>query len=275
MRLLIAVLCVLGAAAGIWLLGHVGFRLGFAPTVGVPTLLAAPQDGLIGGLHTLLNVPFVIIAAGLVQPLWLMLAIVLIGLPAASLGAARPGSPGGPRPTPFAVTMSNIGATVGMVTAAALLAWTVSPLRAALFREFPADVTLAAQWYEHVTLAAGMDVLAWMCAVLWVVLLTRLRMALWLKSLSLVICAVALAGTTCAMALTGGTVTQVQLPRMMIYDAGRPHLVLGSTREHMAILRDDGHDRVSVQLIAPPSRLDVQMQRSILEFTVEAKAGGR
>ncbi len=48
-RLAIGVIVAVGVVAVVWLMGYVGYRLGFAPLVRVPELLGEPGGGLATG----------------------------------------------------------------------------------------------------------------------------------------------------------------------------------------------------------------------------------
>ena len=46
LRLSIGLIVAVGILVGVWLIGYLGFRLGYAPTVRVPELLGGPGQGL-------------------------------------------------------------------------------------------------------------------------------------------------------------------------------------------------------------------------------------
>ena len=83
----------------VWLLGHVGFRLGFAQVIEVTDLRGEFDDGLIAGVIMLIKAPALVIKAGVAQPVWLMVGFLMIAIPAAGLSAARPRVPRG-EPSP-------------------------------------------------------------------------------------------------------------------------------------------------------------------------------
>ena len=57
LRLTIAITAALGGLVVVWVAGHIGFRLGFAPLVRVPELSLGPTDGLAVGTMNLLALP--------------------------------------------------------------------------------------------------------------------------------------------------------------------------------------------------------------------------
>ena len=48
-RLSIGLIVAVGIVGAVWLIGHLGYRLGFAPIVRVPELLGEPGGGLATG----------------------------------------------------------------------------------------------------------------------------------------------------------------------------------------------------------------------------------
>src|SRR5262245_56067723 len=154
LHLAVGVISALGAVGAVWLIGYLGFRMGFAPVMRVPDLLAEPGNGLVTGTMILISVPQVILHAGLAQPGFLMLAFAMIAIPAASLGAIVPATPGGPRPSREAVIVSYAGAIAAALNGLALLAWTVSPFRSSFVTELPFEPAGAARWLEDLQTVA-------------------------------------------------------------------------------------------------------------------------
>src|SRR5688572_8669060 len=106
LRLAIGVIVGIGSIAAVWLMGYLGFRLGFSELMRVRELELGGGGGLATGAMMLITMPQVILQAGIEQPAWLMIGFVLIAIPAASLGAIKPVAPGGPRPKPAIVFVS-------------------------------------------------------------------------------------------------------------------------------------------------------------------------
>src|SRR5688500_9156649 len=72
LRLALGVIIALGTLAAIWLLGYLGFRLGFADLVRVRELQLDVGGGLANGTLMLISMPQVILQAGIEKPEWLM-----------------------------------------------------------------------------------------------------------------------------------------------------------------------------------------------------------
>jgi hypothetical protein len=268
LHLAIGVISALGAVGAVWLMGYLGLRLGFAPVMRVPDLLAEPGNGLVTGTMILISVPRVVLQAGLAQPGFLMLAFAMIAIPAASLGAITPPTPGGPRPSREAVIVSFAGAIAAALNGVALLAWTVSPFRRGFVTELPFAPQDATRWIEDLQTLAGLDVLAVISAALWVVVIMRLAVPLWLRVLTATMCFFSLVVVTVGMSMSSAAAAQVDASRSLIFiDDGTldPRLLLGSTRQSMAVLVVDNQS-ILVELRERPSNLTVVGRQSIIDF---------
>lgn len=266
-RLMFGVLAAIGSAAAVWLIGHVGFRLGFAPLIGLPELRSAPGEGLVTGMLMLIAAPRVILQAAIEQPMWLLIAFGLLAIPAAGLSAAKPRSPGGPPLSNLAVTASHAAVILGGLNTIALTWWTVSPQRSMLVAELPFHVTEATQWLRDLQTAAGMDLLAWVAAALWVVLAFRLPVALWLKALLATATFFALIVVTVAMAVTNGSSAHIETGRSLCLvenDSAQWRLMLGHVGDQTATLQIAA-DAATVELVQPGESVVVIGSRSIID----------
>jgi len=253
LRLAIGVIVALGVVAAVWLMGYLGFRMGFAPLLYVPQLEIAFGNGLVTGTIMLISIPQLIILAGVEQPLWMMLGFVMIAIPAAGLAAAKPRAPGGPRPSSVALVFSYTGAVLAAVDAMVLTWWTASGIRLASFRGLPFHPGDAETWLSSLRTVAGLDALGVIAGAVWVVLVLRLAIPLWLRALSASASFFALVVVTVAVSASSAAVAQLQLPRSEVFiDDGSVHtrLLLGFTPRQVATLRiDEGgaivelHDR--------------------------------
>jgi len=253
LRLAIGVIVAIGVVAAVWLMGYLGFRMGFAPLLDVPQLEIAFGSGLVTGTIMLISIPQLIILAGVEQPLWMMLGFVMIAIPAAGLAAAKPRAPGGPRPSSVALVFSYTGAVLAAVDAMVLTWWTASGIRLASFRGLPFHPGDAETWLSSLRTAAGLDALGVIAGAVWVVLVLRLAIPLWLRALSASASFFALVVVTVAVSASSAAVAQLQLPRSEVFiDDGSVHtrLLLGFTPRQVATLRiDEGgaivelHDR--------------------------------
>ena len=109
-HLAVGVIAAIGGLLLLWLLGTIGFRLGFAQLVGAPELAASPSAALATGVRQIMAAPLMIVRATMAEPVWLMIAFLLISIPGAGLSAARPQQKGTAKPATFVVVMAAIGA---------------------------------------------------------------------------------------------------------------------------------------------------------------------
>lgn len=271
LRLAIGVIVALGVAAMVWLMGYLGFRLGYAPMLGVPELAGGPGGSLAVGATILIRIPAVILEAGMASPEWLMLGFVLIAIPAAGLSAAKPATPGGPKQSQVALVFSTAGAIATGLTSAGLIWWTVSPVRLGLMRPMPAIPEAASAWYQDLQIVAGLDVLMVVAAGLWVVLVMRLAIPLWLRALTASLAFFALAVIVVAMSVSGASASQLNSARSLCLLPGAEddwQLLLGSTPHHIATLSvDEGYVSVTLN-----NRRDIAMIRgtqSVIGYLAE------
>jgi len=269
LHLTIGVIVAVGILVGVWLMGHLGFRLGFAPAVRLPELLGEPGEGLATGTLMLLSVPRVIILAGVVDPSWLMVGFALIAIPAAGLSAAKVPAPGGPRLSPAAVTFSYVGAIAAGVNTLAMLWWTGSDLRNDKVGELPLVLGSADQWLENLQTVAAFDVLMVIAAALWAVLVLRLGIPRWLKAITASVSFFTLAVLAVAMSMSNAAVAQIEADRSLVFvDDGSldEQLLLGFTRGHAALLRITPDSWVEMQLVERDTKLTVFGRQSLIDL---------
>jgi hypothetical protein len=241
-KLALGVVVAAGLVLSVWLMGYIGFRLGFAPMIDVPQLQLEPGMGLVTGTLMLISMPRVIILAGIAQPLWLMLGFVLIAIPAAGLSAVRPHTPGGPRPTTAAVVFSYTGAIVAAINAILVIWWAASATRKGPLNQLRVDPRETAEWLGELTAVAGIDVLAVIASATWVVLVLRLAIPLWLRVMASTTAFFTLIVITVAMSMSNAAVTELQKPRSEVFlDDGSvdTRLLMGATPGQLATLRMD------------------------------------
>lgn len=284
LHLAIGVIAAAGVIAVVWLLGFLGFQLGFAHLMRVPDLQVETGGGIATGTLMLIGLPQVILQAGIAEPGWLMVAFVMIAIPGASLGAIKPHTAGGPKPKQAFVILSFTGAIVACLNAVALIWWTISPLRMQYIAEIPADPSLAVKWLESLQTAAGLDALAVIAASIWVVVVMRVAIPRWLRGLAASACFFTLVVVALAMAMTNASVAQIGLDRSVVFvdeDSLQPRLLLGSTQHQIATLMVDQMQRVGstgssasefrsvVELTDRPSKLMVFERKNIVQFLRE------
>ncbi len=267
-KLALGVIIAVGIVAGVWLLGYIGFRMGFAPLIDVPQLQVDPGAGLVTGTMMLISIPRVIILAGVAQPLWLMLGFGLIAIPAAGLSAAKPRAPGGPRPTSAALVFSYSGAIAAAVNTLVVIWWIASPIRMSRIDQMRVDPRDTAQWLDDLTSVAGMDVLAVIASATWVVLVMRLAIPLWLRALAATASFFTLIVVTVAMSMSNATVAELQKPRSEVFledGSITSRLLLGSTPGRLATMRiGTASDVAIVELHEHVGAMTVVGRRSII-----------
>jgi len=239
-KLAMGVIVAVGTVAAVWLMGYVGFRLGFAPLIDVPQLHVSPGAGLITGTMMFISIPQVIILAGLAQPMWLMLGFLFIAIPAAGISATKPHTPGGPRPTSAAVVFSYAGAIAAALNTLIVVAWTASIVRNSRIDQMRVDPRDMTQWLADLTSVAGLDALAVIVSALWVVLVLRLAIPLWLRALAATASFFTLIIATVAMSMSNASVAELQKPRSEVFlDDGSvdTRLLLGSATGQLVTMR--------------------------------------
>lgn len=276
LRIVLSLVGGLGAIACVWLVGYLGYRLGYGPAVRVPELVGDPGGGLATGTLMLAAFPRLILQAGLAEPMWLMIGFLMIALPAGVLTAAKPTEPGGPKLHPSMVTLAYCAAALAGAAAGLIIWWSASSFRLTMMGELPADPAEALTWAESTQTAAGLDLLAVIAAVLWMVLCFRLPIVLWSRVLAAAATIFALAVVTISMASSGAAAAQLNLDRSIClvgYDEMDRCLMLGSTRDHLVLLLvSDGQTVVELRDTAMSMEVLAE-QRSIIEFLDEAADG--
>ena len=275
-RLAIGVIVALGVLAALWLMGALGTRHGFASLVRVPDLVTDPVGALTAGIVMLINVPQLILTVGDTRLELMMLAFLLVAIPAGGLAAVRPHQPGGPKPSTVNVTFSYAGAIAAGVISLALVWWTASPQRGALLRELPGGAGEAEAWLRDLQTAAGLDTLSLIAATVWMVLTMRLVIPNWLRGLTATAAFFALATTFVAMSASTVGVTQMTEPRSLCHldqNAEARRLLIGATPSHLVTLKRDAAGGVAVELYDFPSQFTVERRQSIAEFSRGAGRG--
>lgn len=274
-KLALGVIITIAILVGVWLLGALGHRLGFAAAARVPELSIDPAAALANGAQMLVYAPVMIIHAGLEYLGALMLAFVAVIIPAAGLAAARPTIPGGPRQSQLGVTFSMIGAITAGVSALCVVWWSASPMRSGLIGDLPIRLGDVPTWIADLRAVAGLDTMAVLASALWVVLIFRLTLPLWLKALTVTASLAAATIALACFATSVGSVTGMQTGKSLCIfgeQSDQWRLSLGSTRQQIATMRVDGTS-IIIELRDEPSRLDVIDSISVVEFLEQSTAG--
>jgi hypothetical protein len=265
-RLAIGVIVGVGTIILSWLIGVIGIRLGFAPLIHLPGIDVSLTEGLATTVLIVMAVPATIIRTGIEHPLLMMLCYALIALPGGCLAGVRSSTPGGPKPHPLSTVFAYTVAVTSAVQACLLVWWVVSPFRSGLIAPLPFQATEVAAWLTSMRVVAGLDVLAVTIAALWVVLIMRVAIPLWLRSLCVPAAFVALAFVTVSMSITAATVAQAQTPRTMIEDSGgSAQLMIGAFAAQYAVMSRSG-DEIVIELQSSPPSSRVVGRQSIVEF---------
>ncbi len=265
-RLAVGAMVVLGIVAGVWLMGTLGFRLGFASLVRVRELDGA---GLVTGTLMLIAVPGVIVEAGLVAPGWLTGAFAMLAVPAAGLAGTR-----SPAATTAGAVYARLSAVAAGLSAAGLIWWTGCAERLSRIGELPFDARQTETWLSGLQGAAGLDALAAIAAAVWAVLVMRLSIPGWMRAVVATACFFALAVTALAAAASNAAAAEVMAPRPVVFvddETLVPQLLLGYTPGHAATLRIDRGATV-IELHDPATTMTVIGRQSIAGLLNEAGA---
>ncbi len=268
-QLAIGVIVALGVVGTMWLIGFLGFHMGFVPLLGISELSTPPGGGLAAATALLTSIPRTILRMGIGDPLLLMLGFVAIAIPAGGLAAVRPASPGGPKPHVLTVVFSYSTAVGACVFASIVLWWLASPLRSDLIGPFPMHAMAATDWLAELRRAAALDVLLVTAMALWTVLIMKLTIQRWLRGLAAGFVYPVLLLATTAMAMSNGAVSQATIGRTvaMAFEGATADrvLVLGESHGQLATLRVSG-DEVALELVEHPARLRVVDYQGLAEF---------
>ncbi len=267
---------VAAALVTVPLAGLIGYRQGFAESVGVPDLQRQFGSSLTDGVQLILAAPLRIFEAGLADTLSLMLAMLLVVTGAGALTLALIGnrsideSGDVAEPSPTARVAAALGLVVCALVSIAQIVWVIARSQAALGEVMPWTAEAFAPWHESVRITAGVDLIALAAAVVWLLVAVRLRWMLWLRALTLVLCGFAIAALFTAASMTNCIASQVDQQRSLLLrgdstGAAASDLILGHTSTHLAIVRDGGQ----LELISPDITITVAGRQSLAEFIGE------
>lgn len=267
-NLAIGVIATAGGLLILWLMGYIGYHLGYAPLIHVPELTQDFGHALTAGIRTWLRIPALILQLGLAHPTWLMITFVFIAIPAAGLSASRPGTPGGPRMSPPAIVFSNAAGVIAGLYGVLLVSWLASPLRSDLFQPLPVTTQFINSWYVDIQTVAGLDTLLLIAAALWTVLMFRLAIDTWLRVLSASVIIFATCLMIAGFSYSAGAAAQLSAQRSLL-DLGssptHPYLWLGSTKDHLVTLSLH-NSSCRVQLHNHPGTITTAGTASVIEF---------
>ena len=130
----------------------------------------------------------------------------------------------------------------------------------------------AEAWLTSLRTVAGLDAVGVIASAVWVVLVMRLAIPLWLRALSASASFFALVVVTVAVSASSAAVAQLQVPRSEVFlDDGsvHTHLLLGFTPRQVATLRID-QGRAIVELHDRSMMMTVIGRRSVVGMLEEA-----
>lgn len=272
-RLFMVVACTLVALP---LAGLIGFRHGFAETVGVPDLQRELGASFSDGVRLVLAAPLRVFDAGMNDTVALMLAmgVLITGAGALTLAVfspsrAAPREGGGEEP-PAGAALHAGGLVVCAIVSVVQIAWAIARSSDVVGEFMPWSPEAFAPWQAMVRITAGVDLIALAAAVVWLLVAARLRSMLWLRSLTLVVSASAVLALFAAGAMSNAIASQISQPRSLfqrgpVENGAKPDLILGHTLTHLVVIRDGGE----LQLISPDIAIAVVGRASISDFIGE------
>ena len=276
-RLALGIIIALGTVFLLWLTGTLGLTFGFARSLGLPGLQHEQgpwPGGLIFGLDMLIHLPASILRTGLASPLWLLLGFAMLCLPAAGLAAARPLTPGGPKPSSLTVVFSNVGAIAAGLFSVAAITWTLLPLRLEMLQPVPRAASAVEEWLEMTRFIAGLDAFFLATLALWVVLAMRLAIARWLRALIVPAVILALLFAGLGFTVSQGSAARVLTPMPVLIDAevaeaeDQRLLLIGESARGPVVVRRSGDGlAVRVESTLDRSTLQVLSSRSLRDFS--------
>jgi len=155
-------------------IGLIGVRLGFEPSIGLPTRSMGWSDFLINGFEMTRTLPDVITLVGNQQILLPVLGFMLIGTPAALLVIARPRVPGGPALSAQVQGLALAGSLFSTLFYVGSAIWLAGPWRTEGLDSSRIVTDGYASWFESFILICGVDAFLLCAMVPWLVFAFRL-----------------------------------------------------------------------------------------------------
>ena len=286
------------------LAGLVGFHHGFARAVGLPELIHEPGAGVVEGVRMLLDAPQRVFDAGLIDTgaLTVAMALAIAGAAALTLALAAAAFSGRYESGldeeeteyeaegdvelaigPLAAATYALGAVAAIVVSVLQIGWLFARGQGFLSLGMPWEPAAFETWLERGRVAAGLDVLALLAALIWLVFAFRLRTALWLKTLAVVSAVAAVLILLGAAAMSQGVVAQVDRPRAVVASratdvesaggvmgdaaTSERRLLLGRAATHVVLVTRDG----TMRLVPAGAPFDVVARESLAEFVTGAE----
>ncbi|MCH2160446.1 MAG: hypothetical protein MK085_01090 [Phycisphaerales bacterium] len=269
-RLGLIIFITLATIAGVFLLGVLGHRAGYAISIGITDMQQSLADALVSGLLIPITLLKAIFQTGIRDPLLFTGALVILLPPIAGLVAARPRRRGTLPPKP-AVRIAG-----GICAALILCADILLAVRAATYtheaiiapRHFASeDIT---GWLESLQSTAAMDAIAAVVAIMLAILIFRLPTERWVRGLVGTAALAAAVITASAVAATGGTLHGYSRNRPVMAEDGTAIILLGTTSsgDSVMLARTDAANGENSLLISRSEPFVVVRQESLTSFLV-------
>ena len=266
-RLGMVVFITLAVLVGIYLLGVIGHRAGFATSVGVPNLTQSTGGAFVDGLLIPVSLLHTIYTTGVRDPLLFTGAIVVLLPPIAALVIARPRQRGAAQPRQQVRTAAGIGAALILLANILIAVRTAALPWTTLVEMKKAHPEQLQYWIYHMESTAAVDTVATAISILLAVLVFRLPIDRWVRA-TIGTCAIATCVITfTATAASGGAVEGLQRPRAVIRGSTGPsnEIILGITDAgDYAVIVENG-----ITILREPETARVLRYSSVLEFLKE------
>ncbi len=175
---------------------------------------------------------------------------------------------------PLSHLMVSLGGTISLLMAVAIAAWTVwRHHHLGQISILNPEVSLDS-WIIMARLAAGIDIIALVAGVVWLLYAMRLpRVWAWLKVLTVTLAGISCTITFAAASISAGTMTQINIQRPIVNLANsgvddiekgivQPGMIVGRSGLHVVVLREPGDP----YLMPSTARLTVISRMNMPEY---------
>lgn len=247
--------------AGLMALGAIAGSVGADAWIGAGPLDRSVGETFVTGVRLPLAMLRALYASGVDDPLFFALAMALLIPPIAALAAARPVRPGGPAAPPAVINAARLGAALtvaGSIGVAIRLATVTRPNIA--------DAIPGEPWLDRVQGLAASDAISMVFAILLAVLVFRLPVDRWVRSLAGTIAIGTAVAATVAAAASSGIAADVERARPLVRIESTPPdggdlLLLGTTTDGSCVLLETSPSiRLSIE---PRATLGISGRDSI------------
>ena len=263
-RLGMVVFITLAVLVGIYLIGVIGHRAGYAASVGIPNLSQSAGDAFVDGLLIPVALLNAIYTTGVRDPLLFTGALVVLLPPIAALVIARPRQRGSAQPKQHVRTAAGIGAALILVADILIAVRSALSTGSILVEADRQNLNSLQDWFSTMESTAAVDTVATTISILLAVLVFRLPIDRWVRA-TIGTCAIATCViTSAANAASGGAVAGLEQPRAVVRGVTGPgqEIILGITdTQEYAVMVTNG----SIVLRGPETS-KVLRYTSVLDF---------